>query len=371
MPRERGGAVQPLRVVALTIAAAATDALSYLGLGHVFPANMTGNTVLLGLGVATGDYAGAYRSATALAVYVAAAFCFGAATAADSAVWRVRAALAVEWCLLFAAALWWQNLGSPPRAGLDYGLIMLAGAAMGVQSSVARKLKLPGITTTYLTGTWTSLANALGRRVRLRRRDPDEPAERYAQLAVVATYLTAALLASAAYVAWHAHAAFIPVAALAVAVAIPIQHEPGQAGYQRASGSRSGDGAGEKRQMGQGGDPMSQWSDDIQKAEQFAKDHPQQADEAIQKGEQYADQATGNRFDQQIGEAGQQAEQRFGGGRQGQGQGQGQQGQDPNMSQQQDEGQQDWQQQGQDSMSQDQMSQDSMSQDQGQQDWQQ
>lgn len=245
---------RPLRLMTLTVAAAATDALSYLGLGHVFPANMTGNTVLLGLGVATGDYAGACRSAVALGAYVLAAFSFGVITALDSAPWRVRSALAIEWCLLLAAAVWWVSTSGPPRGGRDYGLIVLVGGAMGVQSSVARSLKLPGVTTTYLTGTWTSLANALGRRVRLRRPDGEAPEERYAQVMVVSLYLLAALVASAAYVAWHAGAAFIPVVALLIALANANRHEEGQGGYERASGSRSGDGVEDKRRGTEGGD---------------------------------------------------------------------------------------------------------------------
>ena len=36
-------------VLVLTWAASGVDAISYLGLGHVFTANMTGNAVLLGL----------------------------------------------------------------------------------------------------------------------------------------------------------------------------------------------------------------------------------------------------------------------------------------------------------------------------------
>lgn len=354
--------MQPVRLVALTFGAATTDALSYLGLGHVFPANMTGNTVLLGLGVATHDYGGAYRSSVALGAYLIAAFGFGLATAKNASVRRVRLGLAAEFCLLLAAASWWLSLSGPPRAGATYGLIVLVGAAMGVQSSVARKLKLPGVTTTYITGTWTALANALGHRVRLRGNDPDAPTEQYAQLTVVATYVLGALLTSAAYVAWHASAAFVPAAALAVALGMPNQNEPGQDGYERASGSRSGDGAEKRQQTSEGGDLMSQWSDELQKAEQLAKDHPQQADEAIQKGEQFAEGQTGHRFDQQIGAAGDQVEQRYGGGQQGQqngaqgGQGQ-QQGQDQQQGQGQDQ-QQDWQNQGQ-------------GQDQGQQNWQQ
>ena len=42
----------------LTLVAASVDAISYLGLGHVFTAMMTGNTVLLGLALAQGEVAG-------------------------------------------------------------------------------------------------------------------------------------------------------------------------------------------------------------------------------------------------------------------------------------------------------------------------
>src|SRR5215470_8216887 len=38
-------------LLALTFAAGCVDALSYLGLSHVFTANMTGNAVLLGLAI--------------------------------------------------------------------------------------------------------------------------------------------------------------------------------------------------------------------------------------------------------------------------------------------------------------------------------
>lgn len=89
---------------------------------------------------------------------------------------------------------------------------------------------------------------------------------------------------------------------------------------------------------------MSQWSDEIQKAEQLAKDHPQQADEALKKGEQFAEERTDHRFDKQIGAAGDQVEQRYGGGQQDP-QGQGQQdpqsqGQDQQQGQEQGQGQQ-------------------------------
>ena len=41
----------PLLLIVLTVVTGLVDAVSYLKLGHVFVANMTGNVVLLGLGV--------------------------------------------------------------------------------------------------------------------------------------------------------------------------------------------------------------------------------------------------------------------------------------------------------------------------------
>jgi uncharacterized membrane protein YoaK (UPF0700 family) len=57
-------------LLALAFAAGSIDALSYLGLGRVFTANMTGNTVLLGVAVATGTSADTLRAVAALGGFV-------------------------------------------------------------------------------------------------------------------------------------------------------------------------------------------------------------------------------------------------------------------------------------------------------------
>ncbi len=54
----------------LTLAAGCVDAISYLGLGHVFTAMMTGNTVLLGLALGQGHILDALRSIRALLGFV-------------------------------------------------------------------------------------------------------------------------------------------------------------------------------------------------------------------------------------------------------------------------------------------------------------
>ena len=61
----------------LAWAAGIVDAVSYLGLGRVFTAMMTGNTVLLALAIGQGESMAILRSALALA-----GFSVGAATGA-------------------------------------------------------------------------------------------------------------------------------------------------------------------------------------------------------------------------------------------------------------------------------------------------
>jgi len=57
-------------LLALAFAAGYIDALSYLGLSRVFTANMTGNTVLLGIALAQLDGDAAARSGLALAGFL-------------------------------------------------------------------------------------------------------------------------------------------------------------------------------------------------------------------------------------------------------------------------------------------------------------
>src|ERR1700739_3686378 len=63
-----------LTLLALTFSTGTVDAVSYLGLGHVFTANMTGNIVLLGFGIA-----GAGRLPVLSPLVSLAAFMLGAA----------------------------------------------------------------------------------------------------------------------------------------------------------------------------------------------------------------------------------------------------------------------------------------------------
>jgi uncharacterized membrane protein YoaK (UPF0700 family) len=57
-------------LTSLSLAARCVDAVGYLGLGQVFVANMTGNTVLLGLAIGQADGQGILHAGTALAGFI-------------------------------------------------------------------------------------------------------------------------------------------------------------------------------------------------------------------------------------------------------------------------------------------------------------
>ena len=78
-PSEKGTPL-PLVVTlaALTVVSGFLDAVSYLGLGHVFTANMTGNVVLLGFAAAGAAGFSVAASLCALGVFLAGAVLGGA-----------------------------------------------------------------------------------------------------------------------------------------------------------------------------------------------------------------------------------------------------------------------------------------------------
>jgi len=146
-------------VLLLTGAAGYVDAVSYLTLGRVFTANMTGNTVLLGLSVVLGDADGAGRALLALVGFLVGGV--GGAWIAyrgpNEEGWPrgVTIALIVE-CVLLAAL-------ANDRSAILEVRVVLAAVAMGIQSAAARRLDVLGITTTFVTGTLTSLFSLIAR----------------------------------------------------------------------------------------------------------------------------------------------------------------------------------------------------------------
>jgi uncharacterized membrane protein YoaK (UPF0700 family) len=144
------------------VTSGATDAVGFLALGSAFTSVMTGNMVLGGMAMAHGDVAALVLTATAIGAFVAGA-ALGARIARNhrpgDPVWpgAVNAALLVELALFAAFAACWWAFGSAPPDSAFLPLLALNAAALGIQSSAIQRFGVSGLSTTYLTGTLTTV----------------------------------------------------------------------------------------------------------------------------------------------------------------------------------------------------------------------
>ena len=150
-------------LLAMTAVTGLVDAVSYLALGHVFTANMTGNVVFLGFAVAGAQGLSVARSGTAVAAFFTGAVIGGRMAAGMSGHRRDRwtgAAFGAEAGLLLAATAVALGYGSglSNEATRLYTVIVLIGLAMGIRNATVRKLAVRDLTTTVLTLTLTGLA---------------------------------------------------------------------------------------------------------------------------------------------------------------------------------------------------------------------
>ena len=156
---DRDGPLAPLLLL-LTLTTGLVDSLSYLLLGHVFVANMTGNVLFLGIAVGSGGEFSAAGSLTGLAAFVVGGL-LGGRIASTSRHHRGRLmfrASVVELVLVLAAACWVALAAHPFTGTWRFALIAVLATAMGLQNAAARALDVVDLTTNALTKTITSIA---------------------------------------------------------------------------------------------------------------------------------------------------------------------------------------------------------------------
>jgi uncharacterized membrane protein YoaK (UPF0700 family) len=156
---DRHGPLQPLLLI-LTVVTGLVDAFSYLVLGHVFVANMTGNVVFLAFALVGAKGFSIAASALALAAFALGALVSGRVVLHLGA--RRGRMLAITTSLeagMTATALiigW--TVFDPGSGASRYVLVLLLGLGAGMQNGTARKLAVPDLTTTVLTLTITGAA---------------------------------------------------------------------------------------------------------------------------------------------------------------------------------------------------------------------
>jgi uncharacterized membrane protein YoaK (UPF0700 family) len=150
-------------LVGMTAVTGLVDAVSFLSLGSVFTANMTGNILILAFATARVPGLSVARSLTALIAFFIGAILGGRITALANADSRFRfAAQAFLLEVTFLAAASFCSIGYRSSL-LEHSLqplvlIVFTGLAMGTRNAAVRKLAIPDMTTTVLTLTVTGIA---------------------------------------------------------------------------------------------------------------------------------------------------------------------------------------------------------------------
>ena len=155
--------IAPYVLLGMTAVTGLVDAVSFLSLGSVFTANMTGNILILAFATARVSGLSVARTSTALIAFVMGAILGGRITARandDSRIRLAAQAFLLEVVFLFAASL--CSIGYR-RDLMEYSfqsfvLIAFTGLAMGTRNAAVRKLAIPDLTTTVLTLTLTGIA---------------------------------------------------------------------------------------------------------------------------------------------------------------------------------------------------------------------
>jgi uncharacterized membrane protein YoaK (UPF0700 family) len=184
--------IVPYTLLGMTVVTGLVDAVSFLSLGRVFTANMTGNVVIMAFATARVPGLSIAYSLTALLSFLVGAIFGGrimARAGADSQIRLAAQAFVLEVVFLSVASLCSIGYRSDllDHSFQPFALIALTALAMGTRNAAVRKLAIPDLTTTVLTLTITGIGAdssiAKGNNPRLARR----------VASVVAMFLGAAL----------------------------------------------------------------------------------------------------------------------------------------------------------------------------------
>ncbi|WNM23718.1 YoaK family protein [Demequina capsici] len=148
-------------MLALTFSTGVIDAVGYLGLDRVFTGNMTGNVVVLGMGLAGADNLPVLGPAVALAAFMTGAAIGGRVLRGSRDGWTGKhtALFGGVAGVLLAGAITVLLVTVTERSLLAYSVTASMGLAMGCQAATARHIAVKDVTTVVVTSTITSLAS--------------------------------------------------------------------------------------------------------------------------------------------------------------------------------------------------------------------
>ncbi|WP_164479040.1 YoaK family protein [Nakamurella antarctica] len=211
--------VRQLLIVLLAVNSGAIDAIGFIALGGAFSSVMTGNMVLIGISAAEANGALAITVLLSLVCFMcgcaAGARIVGKPKPTDS-IWptEIRRVLAVELALVVAVLIVWLISGPDRSNGVKLAMLGANALALGLQSSGMQKFGVSGLSTTYLTGTLTTVVSRLVLR---------EPVREVGHSITILLGLIVGA-GTGALLAFHANsfAALLPVVMVAAATITPL-----------------------------------------------------------------------------------------------------------------------------------------------------
>lgn len=200
--------------ITLTFVTGVVDAVGFLALDRVFTGNMTGNIVILGMGVAGADDLPVLGPAIALATFTAAAFVAGLVLRSGEKGWqhRVTVLLGIGAATLATLAALAVVVGENAGSVIPIAMAAATAAAMGSQAVVARAVAVPDMTTVVVTSTLASLAGETWAR-------PGGGALLNRRFGAIATIFAGAVV-GALLLRWHIAVPFALSAVLTAGVAL-------------------------------------------------------------------------------------------------------------------------------------------------------
>ncbi|WP_404429951.1 DUF1275 domain-containing protein [Microbacterium lacus] len=156
--RQRPDDVRLWCMLALTFSTGVIDAAGYLGLDKVFTGNMTGNVVILGMGLAGADDLPIVGPIIALVAFMVGAAIAGRSGRRAETGWSGRTTVLLS--VVTAALLLVAGLGFARDHidAIDHNVLTaLLGLAMGVQAGAARAVGTKDVTTVVVTSTLVGL----------------------------------------------------------------------------------------------------------------------------------------------------------------------------------------------------------------------
>ncbi len=147
-------------LAALTVVSGFVDAVSFLGLGHVFTANMTGNVALIGFAAAGAPGFSVAASLCALGAFLAGAVVGGRLVHRISPQRSLLlVVMVIEAGCTSAATIVSGTVATIGTGWPRFTIIALLAVGIGTRNAAVRHIGVPDMSTTVLTTTLTRLAS--------------------------------------------------------------------------------------------------------------------------------------------------------------------------------------------------------------------